>query len=168
MSEKSHPPHLTASYSGSPTLPLSCCSPQHISFHYGYLTIQSTLNSRIVLVTSRPLLISVNTFILCVDSVWIFSVLCDHIKITSLRVNKIIAMSITVLLLKSSAGSRDDMLNIWPLTKPAVSKHKDAILDHYFLVGYIGSTFFSVGLIDIGQEIVERIRYYFNLCDCVF
>ena len=94
--------------------------------------------------------------------------LCDHIKITSLRVNKIIAMSITVLLLKSSAGSRDDMLNIWPLTKPAVSKHKDAILDHYFLVGYIGSTFFSVGLIDIGQEIVERIRYYFNLCDCVF
>ncbi len=45
-------------------LPLSCCSPQHISFRYGYLTIQSILSSLIVLVISRPLLISVNTFIL--------------------------------------------------------------------------------------------------------
>jgi hypothetical protein len=118
---------LSAAY----IIPLRICPPP--------LTIQFTLNSRIVLVTSRPLLISVNTFILCVDSVWIFSVLCDHIKITSLKVNKIIAMSITVLLLKRSAGSRDDMLNIWPLTKQAVSKHKDTILDHYFL------TFFSAG-----------------------
>jgi hypothetical protein len=45
-------------------IPLSCCSPQHMSFRYGYLTIQSTLNSHIVLVSSRTLLISVNTFIL--------------------------------------------------------------------------------------------------------
>lgn len=71
---------------------------------------------------------------LCVDSVWILSVLCD-----SLKLNKIIAMSIAVLLLKSSAGNRDDMLNIWPLKKQAVSKHKDTILDHYFL------TFFYAG-----------------------
>ena len=71
---------------------------------------------------------------LCVDSVWILSVLYD-----SLKLNKIIAMSIAVLLLKSSAGNRDDMLNIWPLKKQAVSKHKDTILDHYFL------TFFYAG-----------------------
>ena len=38
-------------------------SPQRISFRYGYLPIQFTLNSRFVLVSSRPLLISVNTII---------------------------------------------------------------------------------------------------------